>query len=99
MLYSKLGSIPKPETDGTDGWIEVEDPPVALEGKEVVWWYPPGWVVRDVKPEGEWNWSQSEGRWVESVNVNQTSETIVVNSGNTSEFYTQGNTSEITIII
>ena len=51
MLYSKNGSIPKPQTDGTEGWIEVEEAPVAPEGKEVVWWYPPGWVVRDLKPE------------------------------------------------
>ena len=50
-LYSKNGSIPKPETDGTEGWIEVEEAPTAPEGKEVVWWYPPGWVVRDLKPE------------------------------------------------
>jgi hypothetical protein len=66
MLYSKLGSIPKPETDGTEGWIEVPEPPVAPEGKEVIWWYPPGWVVRDPQPEGDWNWSQSEERWVET---------------------------------
>lgn len=68
-LYSKLGSYPKPETDGTDGWIEVPEPPVAGEGEEVVWWFPPGWVVRPVKPVRsgyEYNWSQSEGRWVES---------------------------------
>ena len=51
MLYSKNGSIPKPQTDGTEGWIEVEEAPTAPEGKEVVWWYPPGWVVRDLKPE------------------------------------------------
>ena len=50
-LYSKNGSIPKPETDGTEGWIEVSEPPVAGDGQEVVWWYPPGWVVRDLKPE------------------------------------------------
>jgi len=67
MLYSKLGSIPKPETDGTEGWIEVPEAPETPEGKEVVWWYPPGWVVRDPKPEGDWNWSQSEERWVEAV--------------------------------
>jgi hypothetical protein len=67
MLYSKLGSIPKPETDGTKGWIEVEEPPTAGDGEEVVWWFPPGWVVRPVKPEGDWNWSQSEERWVEGV--------------------------------
>lgn len=50
MLYSKNGSIPKPETDGTEGWIEVPDMPEAGVGQEVVWVYPPGWVVRDVMP-------------------------------------------------
>ena len=65
MLYSKLGSIPKPETDGTDGWIEVSDPPTAGDGQEVVWWFPPGWVVRPIKPEGNWSWSQSTEQWVE----------------------------------
>jgi hypothetical protein len=68
MLYSKNGSIPKPETDGTDGWIEVPDEPVAPEGKEVVWWYPPGWVIRDPQPADEegykWSWSQSNVEWV-----------------------------------
>lgn len=66
MLYSKLGSIPKTETDGTDGWIEVGYPPNPVaDGYEVVWWYPPGWVVRPVQPEGNWSWSQSEEQWVE----------------------------------
>lgn len=69
MLYSKNGSIPKPETDGTEGWIEVPDMPVAPEGKEVVWWYPPGWVIRDPMPmerEGyKWSWSQTNEQWVE----------------------------------
>ena len=67
-LYSKLGSIPYPYHDGTDGWIEVPEPPVAGEGEEVVWWYPPGWVVRPVQPAPvpghEWSWSQSEEQWV-----------------------------------
>jgi len=66
-MYSKNGSIPKPETDGTDGWIEVPDEPACPEGKEVVWWYPPGWVIRDPKPEGNWSWSQSQEQWVEYV--------------------------------
>ena len=65
MLYSKNGSIPKPETDGTDGWIEVPDAPECPEGKEVVWWSPPGWVIRDPKPAGNWSWSQSQEQWVE----------------------------------
>lgn len=67
MLYSKNGSIPKPETDGTDGWVEVPEPPVAPAGKEVVWWCPPGWVVRDLQPGENYSWSQSEERWVECV--------------------------------
>jgi hypothetical protein len=69
MLYSKLGSIPKPETDGTDGWIEVSDKPECPEGKEVIWWFPPGWVIRDTAPEisqgYKWSWSQSEQKWNE----------------------------------
>jgi hypothetical protein len=66
MLYSKNGSIPKPETDGTDGWIEVPNMPDCPEGKEVVWWYPPSWIIRDPKPEGNWSWNQSQERWIET---------------------------------
>jgi hypothetical protein len=68
MLYTKNGSIPKPETDGTEGWIEVEMPPEAPEGKEVVWlnWQ---WVVRDPKPvdrEGyRWKWNHDRMQWIE----------------------------------
>ena len=64
-MFSKNGSIPKIETDGTEGWIEVPDAPECPEGKEIVWWYPPGWVIRDLKPEGNWSWSQSQEQWVE----------------------------------
>lgn len=93
MLYSKLGSIPKPETDGTEGWIEVNDPPEAGEGQEVVWWYPPGWIVRSIKPTAtettDYSWSQSEERWIEYAIVRlETSQTIqqevVSNSSNDS---------------
>ena len=83
-MFSKNGSIPKAETDGTDGWIEVADAPVAPEGKEVVWWYPPGWVIRDPKPEGNWSWSQSQEQWVEyilpEVQTVDVSESAQVNS-------------------
>ena len=65
MLYSKNGSIPKPETDGTEGWVEVPEAPTAGEGEEVVWWSPPGWVVRPIKPNKTSKWSQSEGKWVD----------------------------------
>jgi len=69
MLYSKNGSIPKTETDGTEGWIEVEVAPAPGPGQEVVWWYPPGWVVRPTQPVKDgfvYDWSQSEEKWVES---------------------------------
>jgi len=83
MLYSKLGSIPKPETDGTEGWIEVSDPPTAGEGQEVVWWFPPGWVVRPIKPEGNWSWSQSTEQWVEyTITENIITDTIQVGTTN-----------------
>ena len=76
MLYSKNGSIPKPETDGTDGWIEVGDPPTPEEGLEVVWWYPPGWVVRTPQPPNTettfWVWSQTDTQWVEYPRVTDT---------------------------
>ena len=69
MLYSKNGSIPKPQTDGTDGWIQVSDPPAAPEGQEVVWWYPPGWVTRDPMPQAQpghvYKWNQSTEQWIE----------------------------------
>lgn len=83
-MFSKNGSIPKPETDGTEGWIEVPDAPEVPAGKELVWWYPPGWVIRDPKPEGNWSWSQSEERWVEyvvpDVQTGDVSESAQVNS-------------------
>ena len=67
MLYSKNGSIPKPETDGTEDWVEVPDAPECPEGKEVIWWFPPGWIIRDPKPTGNWSWSQSQEQWIEIV--------------------------------
>lgn len=79
-MYSKNGSIPKPETDGTDGWIEVPDAPEVPAGKELVWWYPPGWVIRDPQPEGNWSWSQSEERWVEIVQPQVTEQVVTISS-------------------
>jgi hypothetical protein len=68
MLYSKNGSIPTTETDGTDGWQVVPDMPEPPLGKEVVWWYPPGWVIRDPQPEPVpgyvWKWNQEQELWV-----------------------------------
>lgn len=79
MLYSKNGSIPKPETDGTEGWIEVSDAPEVTEGQEVIWCFPPGWVVRDVMPperEGyRWAHYLDKG-WVEIVQVVDQQDTV-----------------------
>lgn len=78
-LYSKNGSIPYPTKDETEGWIEVEEAPIAGEGEEVVWWYPPGWIVRPVQPVKEgykYSWSQSEGKWNEYAEQPVVTETI-----------------------
>lgn len=67
-MWTKNGSIPKPETDGTEGWIEVPMPPDCPDGKEVVWlnWE---WVIRDPKPEDRdgfrWKWNHDNMQWVE----------------------------------
>ena len=84
MLYTKNGSIPQAETDGTDGWIPAPDKPECPEGKEVVWlnWE---WVVRDPKPADrpgyQWNWNHSEMAWVEGA-WPAVEETIEVAPGN-----------------
>jgi len=68
MLYSKNGSIPKPETDGTEGWVQVPDAPDCPEGMEVIWWSHE-WVVRPPKPQDragfQWNWNHGDKAWVE----------------------------------
>ena len=68
MLFSKNGSIPKPETDGTEGWVEVPDAPEVPEGKELAW-LNGEWVVRDPKPADrpgyQWNWAHEAQSWVE----------------------------------
>ena len=79
MLYSKNGSIPSVETDGTEGWIEVPDEPIAADGQEVVWCFPPGWIVRDVMPterEGyRWAYYLDRG-WVEIGEVTEQVQTL-----------------------
>ena len=69
MLYSKNGSIPKPQTDGTEDWVQVPDAPDCPEGMEVIWWSHE-WVVRPPKPADragyQWNWQHEGKTWVES---------------------------------
>ena len=72
-MWTKNGSIPQLDTDGTEGWLEVDAPPEAPEGKEVVWlnWE---WVVRDPKPvdrEGyRWKWNHDQMQWIEYQMIN-----------------------------
>ncbi|WJZ48123.1 hypothetical protein [Phage DSL-LC04] len=67
-LFTKNGSIPSEQTDGTEGWIPAPDKPDCPEGKEVVWlnWE---WNVRDPRPVDrrgyQWNWVHDSKSWVE----------------------------------
>jgi hypothetical protein len=70
MYWTKNGSIPSQETDGTEGWQQAPSPPTEIpEGKELVWlnWE---WIIRDPKPADragwQWNWNHADRSWVES---------------------------------
>jgi hypothetical protein len=84
QFWTKNGSIPSQETDGTEGWQQAPSPPTEIpEGKELVWlnWE---WVIRDPKPQDragfQWNWQHEGKTWVESawgnVEVIEPTETI-----------------------
>jgi len=82
MYWTKNGSIPSQETDGTEGWQQAPAPPTEIpEGKELVWlnWE---WIIRDPKPQDregyQWNWQHDTRSWVEGKwgNVETTAETI-----------------------
>ena len=69
MYWTKNGSIPSQETDGTEGWQQAPAPPTDIpEGKELVWlnWE---WIIRDPKPQDragyQWNWQHDTRSWVE----------------------------------
>jgi len=70
QYWTKNGSIPSTETDGTEGWQQAPSPPTDIpDGKELVWlnWE---WIVRDPKPVDragyQWNWQHEGKTWVES---------------------------------
>jgi hypothetical protein len=69
QYWTKNGSIPSTETDGTEGWQQAPSPPTDIpDGKELVWlnWE---WIVRDPKPADragyQWNWQHETRSWVE----------------------------------
>jgi hypothetical protein len=68
--WTKNGSIPSTETDGTEGWQPAPSPPTDVPAdKELVWlnWE---WIIRDPKPADragwQWNWQHESRTWVES---------------------------------
>jgi hypothetical protein len=70
QYWTKNGSIPSTETDGTEGWQQAPSPPTDVpDGKELVWlnWE---WLIRDPKPVDrvgyQWNWQHEGKTWVES---------------------------------
>ena len=70
QYWTKNGSIPSTETDGTEGWQQAPAPPAEVPAdKELVWlnWE---WLVRDPKPQDragwQWNWQHEGKMWVES---------------------------------
>jgi hypothetical protein len=70
QYWTKNGSIPNTETDGTEGWQPAPSPPTDIpDGKELVWlnWE---WLIRDPKPADrvgyQWNWNHADRAWVES---------------------------------
>ena len=68
MLYSKNGSIPKPETDGTEGWVQVPDAPTDVPADHEVYWDGFEWLLIPPKPASrpgyEWAFYKNQG-WVE----------------------------------
>ena len=100
MLYTKNGSIPQEETDGTEGWIQAPDKPTEIpEGKELVWlnWE---WVIRDPKPadrEGyQWNWNHADKQWVEGAWPGvELVETLVVTSASAETVLNLGSASGV----
>jgi len=70
QYWTKNGSIPSTETDGTEGWQPAPESPTDVPAdKELVWlnWE---WIIRDPKPQDragwQWNWQHESRTWVES---------------------------------
>ena len=65
QYWTKNGSIPSTETDGTEGWQQAPSPPAEVpEGHEVIW-ASGAWHILTPKPTepGTWRWYIGQG-WV-----------------------------------
>lgn len=71
QFWTKNGSIPRTETDGTEGWKLAPAPPQDVPAGKELLWLNLEWIVRDPKPADrdgyQWNWQHSTRSWVESV--------------------------------
>ena len=70
MYWTKNGSIPSQETDGTEGWQQAPAPPAEVPANKEVVWLNWEWIIRDHKPADragwQWNWNHADRAWVES---------------------------------
>ena len=70
QYWTKNGSIPGTETDGTEGWQQAPAPPAEVPANKEVVWLNWEWIIRDPKPADragyQWNWQHEGKTWVES---------------------------------
>ena len=78
QYWTKNGSIPSTETDGTEGWQPAPEPPTDVPANKELVWLNWEWIVRDPKPQDragyQWNWNHADRTWVESAWGNVISE-------------------------
>ena len=67
MYWTKNGSIPSQETDGTEGWQQAPAPPTEIPDGHELYWEGREWVIIPPKPEPlaghEWAFYKVQG-WV-----------------------------------
>ena len=65
QYWTKNGSIPSTETDGTEGWQPAPEPPTDVPENHEVIWASGAWHVLTPKPSepGTWRWYIGQG-WV-----------------------------------
>ena len=70
QYWTKNGSIPSTETDGTEGWQPAPEPPTDVPANKELVWLNWEWISRDPKPQDragwQWNWQHESRTWVES---------------------------------
>ena len=68
QYWTKNGSIPNTETDGTEGWQPAPEPPTDVPENHEVIWASGAWHILTPKPTelGTWRWYIGQG-WVKRV--------------------------------